>query len=103
MQPEITTPARFETESSVWTLDTQSRYRREPRVARDGTTLCIDSALDDGVWVEYRSAWIEPHPEAPGEFRLGMIPASRGEGSKGIRSGVIISSRSENTSVGSDS
>jgi hypothetical protein len=95
MRIDISTPARFETENSIWHLDSKNRYLREPRGDRQGATLCIDSALDDGTWIEYRSAWIEHHPYALGEFRIGLIPSARGEGSSGIRSGVIVSSSVE--------
>lgn len=46
--------------------------------------------LDDDTWVEFREAWVEPHPAAPGCWRLAFVPTGRNEGAAGVRSGVIV-------------
>jgi hypothetical protein len=94
MELIIDQPGIVLTESSSWSFDGLGHFCREPRdpAGTRATLPSVDDSLNDGVWVEFRTAWVEPHPFVPGALRIGLIPAHRPADSSGIRTGVVVAS-----------
>ena len=94
MELVIDQPGIVLTESSSWSFDGKGHFCRAPRdpLVQRTAVPCLDDSLNDNVWVEFRSALVEPHPFVPGALRLRLIPSNRPADSFGIRTGVVVAS-----------
>jgi hypothetical protein len=77
------------TASSIWTVDGEGHYRRDPRGVRQ-VTPCMDAGLEYGAWLPYRQAWFETDVVDPSALRLGLMPEMRPAAALGVVSGVIL-------------
>lgn len=81
--------ARVLTESTLWLIRSDEYIRMPKAELPRRPPFAFDHSLDDLIWIPYREIRLM-HSQFGTHLRI--IPASRGRGSNGVITGVIVES-----------